>query len=88
MISNPINASSSSLLQNDPAQTAARQIEAQFLVEMFKSAGVGKSLHSFDGGVGEEHFSSFLVAEYAQATVNAGGIGLAEIIYNNLVQEG
>ncbi len=64
----------------------ARELEASFLAEMLKSAGVGKSRESFGGGAGEDHFSSFLVQEYAKATVQAGGIGLSESIYRSLVQ--
>lgn len=64
----------------------ARELEANFLAEMLKSAGVGKSREAFGGGAGEDHFSTFLVREYADATVQAGGIGLAESIYRSLVQ--
>lgn len=65
----------------------ARKLEANFLAEMFKAAGVGEARQSFGGGAGEDHFSSFLVQEYADATVAAGGIGLAENIYQALVQK-
>ncbi len=64
----------------------ARQLEASFLAEMLKAAGVGESRETFGGGAGEDHFSSFLVREYADATVQAGGLGLAESIYRSLVQ--
>ncbi len=53
---------------------------------MLKSAGVGKPREGFGGGAGEEQFSSFLVQEYAEATVAAGGIGLSETIYQSLVK--
>lgn len=64
----------------------ARQLEASFLAEMLKSAGVGETREALGGGAGEDHFSSFLVQEYAEATVQAGGLGLAESIYRSLVQ--
>lgn len=63
----------------------AQDLEASFLTEMLKTAGVGKALEGFGGGSGEDHFSSFLVREYASATVRAGGIGLSEAIYRSLV---
>ena len=63
----------------------SNKLEANFLAEMLKSAGVGKPLEGFNGGAGEEQFSSFLVQEYADATVAAGGIGLSEAIYRSLV---
>ena len=64
----------------------ARELEASFLAEMLKNAGVGKSREAFGGGAREDHFSTFLVQEYASATVEAGGIGLAESIYRSLIQ--
>ena len=64
----------------------ARQLEASFLAEMLKAAGVGEARQTFGGGAGEDHFSSFLVQEYAEATVQAGGLGLAESIYRSLIQ--
>ena len=54
---------------------------------MLKSAGVGKPRESFGGGAGEDHFSSFLSREYADATVASGGIGLSEAIYRALVRQ-
>ncbi|MEO0944071.1 MAG: rod-binding protein [Pseudomonadota bacterium] len=65
----------------------AKQLEASFLAEMLKSAGVGEARQSFGGGAGEDHFSGFLVQEYASATVKSGGIGLAETIYYALARK-
>ncbi len=64
----------------------AQELEASFLSEMLKNAGVGKARDAFGGGAGEDHFSTFLVQEYATATVEAGGIGLAESIYRSLIR--
>ena len=74
------------LRQNDSTMAVARELEASFLAEMLKSAGVGEARKAFGGGAGEDQFSSFLVQEYAKATVEAGGIGLAETIYKSLVR--
>ncbi|GLQ28474.1 rod-binding protein [Sulfitobacter pacificus] len=63
---------------------AAKQLEAGFLAEMLKSAGLGASPEGFGGGAGEDQFASFLVAEQAKAMVEAGGIGLSESIYEAL----
>ncbi len=63
---------------------AANELEASFLSEMLKSAGLGKTSESFGGGAGEDQFSSFLVQEQARAMVNAGGIGLSEAFFNAL----
>ncbi len=63
---------------------AAQELEASFLAEMLKSAGLGKSRESFGGGVGEDQFSSFLVREQARAMVESGGIGLAQSLFEAL----
>lgn len=71
--------------QDDVLRKAAVDLEASFLSEMLKSAGLGKSREGFgNGGSGEDQFSDFLVREQAQAIAETGGIGLAEAIYNSL----
>lgn len=60
---------------------AAEKMEATFLAEMLKSAGVGAPRETFGGGEGEEHFSSFLRNAQAEEMVRAGGIGLAEALF-------
>lgn len=69
----------------DPLREAAKQLEASFLTEMLKSAGLGKSREGLGGGgAGEEQFSSFLIRAQAEKITEAGGIGLAESLYNTL----
>jgi len=63
---------------------AAEQLEATFLAEMLKAAGLGKPRASFGGGAGEEQFGSFLREQQASAMARHGGIGLAERIFNAL----
>lgn len=76
------------ILQRDEALwTVARDLEASFLSEMLKSAGVGRPPEGFGGGAGEDHFSTFLTREYADATVRAGGVGLSEAIYRALTRD-
>ncbi len=60
---------------------AAQQLEATFLAEMLKSAGLGTPRDSFGGGVGEEQFTSFLREAQAKEMVAASGIGLAEALF-------
>ncbi len=72
--------------EKDPKLMAvATELETSFIAEMLKSSGVGEARSAFGGGAGEEQFSSFLVQEYAKATAQAGGLGLAESIYRSLV---
>ncbi|WP_118137392.1 rod-binding protein [Oceanicella sp. SM1341] len=63
----------------------AQELEAGFLTEMLKSAGVGKARENFGGGAGEEAFSSLLLREQAGLLAARGGVGLAEHIYRSLV---
>lgn len=65
---------------------AAIELEANFLAEMLKIAGVGKTPETFGGGAGEEQFSSFLRLEQARMMAASGGIGLAEHIFNSLME--
>lgn len=67
-------------------RAAAVELEATFLAEMLKAGGLGKSRGSFGGGAGEDQFSSFLVTEQARLMARAGGIGLAESLYNALLE--
>ncbi len=60
---------------------AAKELEATFLAEMLKSAGLGKTPELLGGGAGEEQFSSFMRLEQARGMVNAGGIGLAQSLF-------
>lgn len=64
----------------------AQELESTFLAEMLKSAGFGKQPESFNGGVGEEQFSSFLVRAQADAMVRAGGLGLTEIFVKSMME--
>ncbi len=69
-------------LQTDvKLRDAAQKLEATFLSEMLKSAGLGTPRDSFGGGKGEEQFASFLREAQAQEMAKAGGIGLAEALY-------
>ena len=88
----------SALTSVPPAQTtpddkdralrqAATELEAAFLTEMLKSAGLGEASAGFGGGAGESQFSSFLIREQAQLMVAAGGIGLAESLFHALKEK-
>ena len=60
---------------------AAVKLEATFLSEMLKHAGLGEMKGAFSGGPGEAQFASFLRQEQAQLMAEAGGIGLAGTIF-------
>lgn len=65
----------------------SRALESSFVAEMLKSAGVGKPRETYGGGPGEDGFSSFLVQAQADMIVESGGFGLAEQIFQSLVQK-
>ncbi|KIC20658.1 rod-binding protein [Leisingera sp. ANG-Vp] len=69
---------------SDPLREAAIELEASFLAQMLKSAGLGESREGFGGGAGEEQFTSFLIREQATQIARSGGIGLAESLYHAL----
>lgn len=66
---------------------AAQELEATFLAEMLKSAGLGELPEGFGGGPGEEQFSSMLTMEHARALSRSGGIGLAESLFNAMKEK-
>ncbi len=94
---NPVTAQIPHLSQQDPLKFTtstdprllqkAEELEAAFLTEMLKAAGLGKPLESFGGGAGEDAFAGFLVGEYATQMVDSGGIGLAEAIVRALSED-
>ncbi|WP_368345212.1 rod-binding protein [Pelagovum sp. HNIBRBA483] len=72
--------------RDERAWAAAQKLEASFLSEMLKSAGLDAQIGAFGGGAGEEHFASFLRTQHAEALVARGGIGLSEHIYQSLLE--
>lgn len=69
------------------AREAAEALEASFLAEMLKSAGLGTQANSMSGGVGEDQFASFHRQALAEAMVRKGGIGLAESFYKAMISQ-
>ncbi|MDA3857236.1 MAG: rod-binding protein [Roseovarius sp.] len=73
--------------QSTPMRTAAERLEASFLAEMLKSAGFGEQENSFSGSTGEDQFASFHREALALQMVRNGGIGLAEVFYQSLMEK-
>ncbi|WP_372890253.1 rod-binding protein [Rhodosalinus sp.] len=73
----------------DPAglREAATGLEAAFLAEMLKAAGLGRTPDTFGGGAGETQFASYLREAQARAMAESGGIGLAEQLFRALQQD-
>lgn len=71
--------------RNAALKDASIELEATFLAEMLKAAGLNTSASSFSGGIGEDQFNSLMTREYALQIARNGGIGLAEAIFQSLV---
>ena len=78
---------SHNMVRDRALRDAAEKLEAGFLSEMLKAAGLGKTSGEFGGGAGEDQFSSFLIQEQAMQMVKAGGIGLSEALFNSLKEK-
>lgn len=70
--------------QDTALRRAAEGLEAAFLAEMLKIAGIGRTPETGGGGAGEDHFGSFLADAHAAALSRRGGVGLAESIFESL----
>lgn len=63
------------------------RFEAAFLTQVLDLAGVGKAPEGFDGGAGEDAFRGHMLAEQGRIMAESGGIGLAESIFQSLLQK-
>lgn len=80
----PVNAST----PRDPrAWAAAQDFEASFVSTMFQTMFEGiKTDGPFSGGQGENVFRSMLVDEYGKQMARAGGIGVADKVYGEILK--
>lgn len=83
----PISSLPTAVNRDQALREAAEKLEASFLAEMLKSAGLGKTSDHFGGGAGEDQFGSFLLQEQAMQMVKAGGIGLSESLFQALKEK-
>jgi len=83
----PVPAMSAKTAQkHDLLMAKAKELEAGFLAEMLAHSGLGQMEGAFAGGSGEAQFASFLREEQARLIVEGGGLGLAELIFNSMVE--
>ena len=82
----PAPAASSDSARREALMEAARSLEASFLAEMLSHAGMGESREAMGGGAGEDAFGSLLAREQARLMTEAGGIGLAQTIFESLLR--
>ncbi|WP_295078046.1 rod-binding protein [Tabrizicola sp.] len=72
--------------RHDQLMAKAEELEATFLAEMLAHTGLGEMQGTFTGGPGEAQFASLLRQEQARLMVEKGGMGLAELIFNSMVE--
>jgi Rod binding domain-containing protein len=83
----PINSTIGQKSDPDHQLKIAKEFEMSFLAEMLKYSGINKTSETFGGGAGEEAFSSMLNDAYADALVESGGIGIAELVYQSITEK-
>jgi peptidoglycan hydrolase FlgJ len=75
---------------SDPKQAreTAKEFEAVFLSQMLKPIFESVKLEApFGGGMGEEMWRSMQVDEYGKAIANAGGIGIADAVFREMIKQ-
>ena len=65
----------------------AREFEAVFVSQMLKHAGLTEALSGSESKFGGEAFSNMLTEQYANELIEDGGFGLAEEIYQQLLEK-
>lgn len=71
----------------DPMRQAAIKLETAFIAEMLRSVGFGSTAHGTAGAGGGDQFATFMIAAQAERLAAAGGIGLAESLFNAMTRQ-
>jgi Rod binding domain-containing protein len=66
-------------------RVAAQDLEASFIAEMLRAAGAERS--SGLGGEEQSEFASFLLEARAREIARAGGLGLAQTLFESLARK-
>jgi Rod binding domain-containing protein len=69
------------------ARGAAQDFEAVFLNSMFSQMFSGVGEGPFSGGQAAKTWRSFLTDEYARNFAKAGGVGIADSVYKELIAQ-
>ena len=74
-------------LAAEKAKETAQDFEAMFLSIMLDFMWKGPNTDAlFGGGNGEDMFRSVLTQEYGKTMARAGGVGLADTIYQEIIK--
>jgi Rod binding domain-containing protein len=83
MLTEPVTLSPGGAASESRLRKAAEDLEASFIAEMLRAAGAEKT-----SGLGAEdsEFASFLLDARAREITRAGGLGLAEVLFESMVK--
>lgn len=71
----------------DAMREAAQEFEALFIAEMIRPMFEGiKTEAPFGGGQSEKMWRSLQIDEYGKAVANAGGVGIADNVLNEMIR--
>ncbi|MBT5374498.1 MAG: hypothetical protein HOL06_07545 [Rhodospirillaceae bacterium] len=74
-------------LAQEEARKYAEDFEAMFISQMLSPMFEGTDTPApFGGGQGEKVFRSFMIQEYGKIMSNAGGVGLADTVMNEILE--
>ncbi len=80
----------SAMKTTDPTQAdkVSREFEAMFLSSMLQPvfAGLKSGKGKFGGGHAEDTFQAMLVDEYGKTMAKAGGVGIAKMVRDQILQ--
>jgi len=72
-------------LEKEAIRSSAHDFEAAFLTQMLTFSGLGKAL-TVGGGEAVSAFTGFYIESLAEKITEAGGLGLADKFYQDLLQ--
>ncbi len=83
MLTEPVSPLAGGPAAETRLRQAAQDLEASFIAEMLRAAGAEKT-----SGMGSEtsEFASFLLDARAREIARAGGLGLAETLFQSMVK--
>ncbi len=81
----PLDPGATARIAADPARAAATEFESVFLTALLEPIFQTLAEESPFGGAGEETWSNLLVEHYAGGIAQAGGIGIADEVYRELL---
>jgi Rod binding domain-containing protein len=69
------------------ARATAQDFEAVFLTSMMGQMFSGVNEGAFSGGQAAQTWKGFLTDEYAKTFAKAGGVGIADAVYKELIAQ-